>query len=102
MAIDAVRHFSSTYAEARKKFLDAATEAGASVETFQNVGANGPMGEPLYTDVARLGPAPGQARAVLLPIPAHMALKVIADQGPRSVHCVKTCWPTCQTGLRWC
>lgn len=59
------RHFSATYGEARKKFLDAAREAGAEIESLQNTESNGPRGEPLYTDVARLGPAPGQARAVL-------------------------------------
>ncbi len=59
------RHFSKTYGEARDKFLDAARKAGAQVESLQNTCASGPDGEPLYTDFARLGPAPGEARAVL-------------------------------------
>jgi len=58
-------HFSATYGEARKKFLDSAKQAGATTESIQNTKANGPSGEPLYTDVARLGPEPGKARAVL-------------------------------------
>jgi len=59
------RHFSANYGEARKKFLDAAREADASLESLQNTEANGPRDEPLYTDVARLGPPPGEARAIL-------------------------------------
>ncbi len=59
------RHFSLTYGEARKKFLDAAKEAGAKISHHQNTDANGPLGEPLYTDVARLGAAPGAARGML-------------------------------------
>jgi len=54
-----------SYGEARKKFLDSAKDAGAVIEEFQNTDANGPRGEPLYTSVARLGPAPGAATAVL-------------------------------------
>jgi len=59
------RHFSESYGEARKKFIDAAKDAGASLETHQNTNANGPRGEPLYTDVARLGPPPEDTIAVL-------------------------------------
>lgn len=59
------RHFSASYGEARKKFLDAAKAAGAGLTSHQNTEANGPRGEPLYTDVARIGAAPGEARAVI-------------------------------------
>ncbi len=59
------RHFASSYGEARKKFRDAAKAADAAIESHQNTHANGPRGEPLYTDVARLGPAPGEAQGVL-------------------------------------
>ncbi len=65
MAQTTAANFSETYAEARSKFLEAAKAAGASLESFQNTDAKGPDGEALYTDVARLGPAPGNARAVL-------------------------------------
>ncbi len=54
--MSALRFFSASYGEARKKFLDACAEAGAHVETRQNPHANGPLGVPLYTDVARIGP----------------------------------------------
>jgi hypothetical protein len=47
--------FSSTYSEARDKFLGAATDAGAALESFHNP-AKGPAGESLSTDVAWLGP----------------------------------------------
>lgn len=65
MTATVTRHFSKSYGEARKKFLDAAREAGADIATHQNTEANGPRGEPLYTDVARLGAPIGKARAVL-------------------------------------
>ena len=51
-----IRFFSASYGEARKKFLDACAEAGAVADTRQNPHANGPLGVPLYTDIARLGP----------------------------------------------
>ena len=49
------RHFSGTYVEARGKFLDAAAQAGASVESFVMDHVRGALGEELATDVARLG-----------------------------------------------
>jgi uncharacterized protein DUF2817 len=49
-------YFSSSYAEARHKFRDAAAQAGARVESHVNPDAHGPRGEALATDVARLGP----------------------------------------------
>lgn len=61
-----LRFFSTSYGEARKKFLDACGQAGADVETRQNPHANGPRGVPLYTDVARIGPEPGKARRLLI------------------------------------
>ncbi|MFP3944103.1 MAG: M14 family metallopeptidase, partial [Alphaproteobacteria bacterium] len=54
--MSALRFFSASYGEARKKFLDACKQAGAQVETLQNPNANGPLDVPLYTDVARIGP----------------------------------------------
>lgn len=51
----ATRHFSGTYVEARGKFLDAAAQAGASVESFVMDHVRGALGEELATDVARLG-----------------------------------------------
>jgi len=50
------QHFSATYAEARQKFRDAATKAGAVLRSYLNP-TKGPSGEDLTTDVARLGPA---------------------------------------------
>jgi len=49
-------YFSSDYTEARRKFRDAATRAGAALTTYINPKARGPNGEELATDVARLGP----------------------------------------------
>ena len=51
----AARHFSASYAEARRKFLDAAVAAGFPTERFRNP-ERGPDGEELFTDVARAGP----------------------------------------------
>ena len=47
--------FSSTYPEARWKFLDAARAAGAQVAHYLHPGQKGPDGEALYLDVAVLG-----------------------------------------------
>ena len=50
------QHYAATYAEARQKFRDAATKAGAALARYVNP-AKGPAGEELTTDVARMGPA---------------------------------------------
>src|SRR5713101_1320393 len=50
-------YFSADYAEARRKFRDAAQGAGARVESRVNPASRGPAGEALATDVAWLGPA---------------------------------------------
>ena len=55
--------FSSDYSEARVKFLAACDAASVPVEHFRNP-ETGPNGEPLYTDVAVLGP--NDAERVLL------------------------------------
>jgi hypothetical protein len=48
--------FSSSYAEARKKFIDAARRAGAKLASYQHPNQRGPAGEALYLDVSVLGP----------------------------------------------
>jgi len=50
------RHFSDTYAQARQRFLYAAKDAGAEVESFP-LALRGPDQEVLAIDVARLGPS---------------------------------------------
>jgi len=55
--------FSATYAEARAKFLDAATGAGARLSAYVHP-ERGPDGGELTTDVAWIGPA--DAAAVLM------------------------------------
>lgn len=52
--MDVVDCFADTYAEAREKFLAAAREAGAEIESFPHP-LTGPSGEALATDVALLG-----------------------------------------------
>jgi hypothetical protein len=47
-------HFSADYADARRKFLDAATAAGARLRRYDSP-ARGPAGEPLSTDTAWIG-----------------------------------------------
>ena len=49
------QYFSSDYAEARRRFLDASQAAGARIEHHENP-SPGPEGEALFTDVAWLGP----------------------------------------------
>ena len=51
----AARYFSGTYAEARAKFLEAAAERGAAVESFVHPAHRGALGEALATDVALIG-----------------------------------------------
>src|SRR5260221_10676662 len=48
--------FSDSYAEARKKFVDAARRAGAKIASYQHPDQRGPGGEALYLDVSVLGP----------------------------------------------
>ena len=59
-------HFAPDYAAARRLFCNAATAAGARLESHVNPAATGPAGEPLATDLAWLGPA--DAAHVLLTI----------------------------------
>ena len=58
-------YFSSTYFEARRKFLDACAARSLSVDSRLNSNAKGPSGEDLYTDVACIGPA-NPEKALLL------------------------------------
>jgi hypothetical protein len=47
--------FSETYADARKKFLDAASAAGGRLAHYRHPTETGPKGEALFLDVAVLG-----------------------------------------------
>jgi hypothetical protein len=60
----ATRHFSGTYVEARAKFLEAAAQRGAAVESFVLEAHRGALGEELATDVALIGAK--DAKKVLL------------------------------------
>jgi hypothetical protein len=48
--------FSDSYAEARKKFVDAVRRAGAKLASYQHPSERGPGGEALFLDVSVLGP----------------------------------------------
>ena len=48
--------FSNSYAEARKKFIEAAHRAGAKLASYQHPAERGPGGEALCLDVSVLGP----------------------------------------------
>jgi predicted deacylase len=50
-----VTYFSADYGEARTKFMQASDAIGARVESIESP-IKGPDGEPLYTDVAIIGP----------------------------------------------
>ena len=61
------RYFSNDYGTARGRFLNACGEAGATVESY-GAPARGPAGEPLFAEVAWLGPP--AAERVLVTISA--------------------------------
>ena len=61
----AADYFSTSYKEARKKFLEASQDVGASLETFNNPYTS-PKGDPLFTDVALVGPKNAKAILVLV------------------------------------
>ena len=65
--------FSSTYPEARWKFLDAARAAGAQVAHYLHPGQKGPEGEALYLDVAVLG-RPDAPNRMVVGYPRHRGL----------------------------
>lgn len=48
--------FSNSYAEARKKFIEAARRAGGKLASYQHPSERGPGGEALCLDVSVLGP----------------------------------------------
>ncbi len=65
MAIKTIEYFSSDYTEAREKFMEAADAINANKESFKNP-VTGPKGEPLYTDVALIGPEDAKDILVLI------------------------------------
>jgi hypothetical protein len=67
----ASQHFSVDYAEARRKFREAASAAGARLSAYPSA-AKGPGGEDLTTDVALLGPE-GAARVLVTVSATHGA-----------------------------
>ena len=78
--------FSADYTEARARFRAAAEQAGAALSVHRNPNARQPDGNDLTTDVARLGPAPGEAATVL-----------IASSGTHGVE--GFCGSGCQVGM---
>ncbi|UCF96951.1 MAG: M14 family metallopeptidase [Spirochaetaceae bacterium] len=62
---NAVGHFSTSYREARQKFLAAAVAAGAEIESLRHPAA-GREGEELFTDLALLGPPNANTVLVLI------------------------------------
>lgn len=58
-------HFSGSYAEARRKFLDAAADRDAHIESCELPGHRGAFGEVLAMDVARLGPVDARKLIIL-------------------------------------
>lgn len=59
-------YFSESYEQARRRFLNAASVAGARLESYENGNARGPGGAQLFMDTAWFGPA--NAETVLLNI----------------------------------
>ncbi len=58
--------FAATYREARQKFLAAAADAGARIESVEHPSARGAEGETLAVDTALLGPADAPALVCVL------------------------------------
>jgi hypothetical protein len=71
--------FAADYGEARRKFRDAAIEAGARLASYAHPTASGPQGEALTTDVARLGPA--TASRVLMTVSATHGVEGFCGSG---------------------
>src|SRR6266403_832796 len=53
MPID--EYFAQSYSEARRKFVDAATQAGSGLASYVLPDRSGPTNEELVVDVARIG-----------------------------------------------
>ncbi len=81
MTRSAARYFANSYGFSRKAFLDALRDTDAAVTAHQNVLANGPREEPLYMDVARIGPPPGAAETVLVMTSAIHGVEGFAGSG---------------------
>ena len=58
------KHFATDYADARAKFLDAATDAGAELRAYRHP-LTGPAGEDLALDLAWLGPTDARAAVIV-------------------------------------
>ncbi len=63
--MEGTEYFSSNYLEARNKFLEASHAVDASIESFKNPYAS-PEGDPLFTDVAFVGPMDAKSILVLV------------------------------------
>jgi hypothetical protein len=63
--MNAAESFSGDYAEARAKFLEAAKQAGAELDRFENP-ERGPDGGELSTDVAWIGPRSAEKVLVMI------------------------------------
>ena len=70
--------FPTDYQDGRRKFLEAATAAGAEIASYQNP-LRGPEGERLFTDLAWLGPR--DARRVLLSMSGTHGVEGFAGSG---------------------
>jgi hypothetical protein len=62
---NAVDYFSSSYEEARQKFLAAASASGADIESLESP-ATGPAGEELFADLALFGPRDSKTVLMLI------------------------------------
>lgn len=77
----AINYFSVEYNQARTKFLKSSRTANASIESFKNPYL-GPEGEPLFTDVALVGPR--NAKTVLVLVSGTHGVEGFAGSGIQS------------------
>ena len=88
--IKAIEYFSSDYVEAREKFLEASDAIDANIESFKNPNTS-PKDEPLYTDIALIGPE--NAKVILVLISGTMVLRVLPVLAYKQDYYKKTLLP---------
>lgn len=86
-------YFSSSYSEARLKFVAAARGVKAELDSYRLTGRSGPGNEDLIVDVAKLGPE--NARNMLLVISGTHGVEGFAVPAVRwdtlTIDCLKFC-----------
>jgi len=83
-------HFSAAYTDCRAKFLAALKSAGGVHLAAHENPKRGPAGEPLYTDVARIGPA--HARKLLILVSGTHGVEGYSGSGCHTAWLTRGCF----------